>query len=103
MMIRDSSGKERAVAGIYSALSFDEGETWPARWLITDDGPEREVATTDRRMFTMSASSAETFGYLAIVQAANRVIHLISSKNHYAFNLAWLRMPAAALPPPQVR
>jgi sulfatase modifying factor 1 len=97
MMIRDASGKERPVAGIYSALSFDEGETWPARRLITDDGPEREVETTDRRVFTMSASSAEPFGYLAIVQAANGVIHLISSKNHYAFNFAWLRAQTPAL------
>jgi hypothetical protein len=85
------------VSGIYAALSFDEGETWPTRRLITDDGPAREVETTDRRMFTMSASSAETFGYLAIAQAANGIIHLISSKNHYAFNLAWLSTPAPAL------
>jgi formylglycine-generating enzyme len=98
MMMTDAAGKERAVAGIYAALSFDEGETWPTRRLITDDGPEREMETTDRRTFTMSASSAETFGYLAIVQAANGVVHLISSKNDYAFNLAWLRTPAPAAP-----
>ncbi len=98
MMITDASGKERPVAGIYAALSFDEGETWPTRRLITDDGPGREMETTDRRVFTMSASSAENFGYLAIVQAANGVVHLISSKNHYAFNLAWLKTAAPALP-----
>jgi sulfatase modifying factor 1 len=66
--------------------------------LITDDGPALEMETTDRRTFTMSASSAENFGYLAILQAANGVVHLISSKNHYAFNLAWLKTPAPALP-----
>ncbi len=38
----------------------------------------------------MSATSAEPRGYLSICQAANGVIHLISSKQHYAFNLAWL-------------
>ena len=97
MMITDASGKERAVAGIYAALSFDEGETWPTRRLISDDGPAREMETTDRRVFTMSASSAENFGYLAIVQGANGVIHLISSKNHYSFNLAWAKTPAPAL------
>ena len=96
MMIKDASGKERPVAGIFAALSFDDGETWPTRRLITDDGPGREVETTDRRMFTMGASSAEPFGYLAITQGANGVVHLISSKNHYAFNLAWLKQ----LPPP---
>jgi len=91
MIIKDASGKERAVSGIYAALSFDEGETWPTRRLITDEGPAREVETTDRRTFTLSASSAEPWGYMAICQAANGVVHLITSKNHYAFNLAWLK------------
>ena len=98
MMLTDASGKQRPVSGIYAALSFDEGETWPTRRLISDDGPGREVETTDRRTFTMSASSAEPWGYFAICQGANGVIHLISSKNHYAFNLAWLRTPPPALP-----
>ena len=98
MMITDASGKQRPVSGIYAAVSYDEGETWPARRLITDDGPGREMETTDRRTFTLSASSAEPWGYLAICQDANGVVHLISSKNHYAFNLAWLRTPAPALP-----
>jgi hypothetical protein len=98
MTITDASGKQRPVAGLYAALSFDEGDTWPAARLISDDGPPREMETTDQRKFTMSASSAETFGYLAITQGQNGIIHLISSKNHYAFNLAWLKTPAPALP-----
>jgi formylglycine-generating enzyme len=98
MMITDASGTERPVSGIYAALSFDEGETWPARRLVTDDGPDRELETVDRRTFIMGKSSAETFGYLAICQGENGVIHLITSKNHYSFNLAWLRTPAPALP-----
>jgi hypothetical protein len=98
MPITDASGKQRPVAGLYAALSFDEGETWPTRRLVSDDGPPHEVETTDRRTFTMSKSSAETFGYLAVTQAANGIVHLISSKNHYAFNLAWLRAPSPALP-----
>ena len=98
MLITDASGKQRRVAGLYAALSFDEGETWPTRRLVSDDAPPHEVETTDRRTFTMSKSSAETFGYLAVTQGANGVIHLISSKNHYAFNLAWLRTPPPPLP-----
>jgi formylglycine-generating enzyme len=98
MMIIDASGAERPVSGIYAALSFDEGETWPARRLISDDGPDREIETVDRRTFVMGKRSAETFGYLAICQAKNGVVHLITSKNHYSFNLAWLRAPAPALP-----
>ena len=91
MMLKDASGKERPVSGIYAALSFDEGETWPTRRLISDDGPGREFETTDRRTFTMSASSAEPWGYMAIAQGTKGVVHLITSKNHYEFNLAWLK------------
>jgi len=40
--------------------------------------------------FTMSATSAEPRGYLSICQTPDGVIQLISSKQHYAFNLAWL-------------
>lgn len=98
MMITDASGKQRPVSGIYAALSFDEGETWPARRLISDDGPSREVETTDDRTFTMSASSAEPWGYMAICQSRNGVVHLITSKNHYSFNLAWLKQAPPALP-----
>jgi hypothetical protein len=91
MPILDASGKERLVAGLFGAVSFDEGETWPCLRLISDDGPGREVETMDGRPFTMGFSSAEPGGYLAVCQAADGVIHLISSRQHYAFNLAWLK------------
>jgi hypothetical protein len=86
------------VSGIFSALSYDEGETWPTRRLITDDGPPREMETNDRMVFTMNASSAETFGYLSICQTADNLIHLISTKIHYVFNLAWLKTLPPAVP-----
>jgi hypothetical protein len=65
MMITDASGAERPLSGIFAALPFDEGETWPARRLISDDAPDREVETSDRRTFIMGKSSAETFSYLS--------------------------------------
>ena len=46
--------------------------------------------------FTMGRSSAERKGYLSVCQGRNGLIHLISSWNHYAFNLKWLETP----PPP---
>ncbi|GAJ15305.1 unnamed protein product, partial [marine sediment metagenome] len=38
----------------------------------------------------MDKNHAEPKGYLAATQTPNGVIHLITSKQHYAFNLAWL-------------
>jgi len=97
MPIRDVAGRERSCSGVFGALSFDEGETWPVRRLITDDGPAREIdggGNTGR--FTLSRTTAEPRGYLSICQTADGLIHLISSKNHYAFNLAWLKTPPPA-------
>jgi formylglycine-generating enzyme required for sulfatase activity len=97
MMVTDASGRERQVSGLYGAVSFDDGETWPCKRLITDDGPGREVQFTDGIPFTLSASSAEPGGYLSVCQSADGVVNLITSRNHYAFNLAWLRRPAPSL------
>jgi len=99
-MIKDATGKEHHAAGLYAALSEDEGRTWPHRRLITDDGPGREVETTDGKPFTMSATSAEPRGYLSVCQTPDGTIHLISSREHYAFNLAWLKTrPSVATEP----
>jgi formylglycine-generating enzyme required for sulfatase activity len=96
VMVTDSAGEKREIKGFFGALSYDEGETWPVIRLITDDGPQRELKTTDGRAFTMSKSSGEPKGYYSVCQARNGLIHLISSWNHYAFNLKWLQTP----PPP---
>ncbi|MCR4411059.1 MAG: SUMF1/EgtB/PvdO family nonheme iron enzyme [Thermoguttaceae bacterium] len=94
LAVKDASGRERNVSGLFAALSFDEGQTWPVRRLVTDDGPPREIdggGNTGR--FVLSRDSAEPRGYLSVCQAADGTIHLISSKQHYAFNLAWLKTP----------
>lgn len=90
--IRDAADGERVGSGLFAALSRDEGQTWKIHRLITDEGPARQVdGGGNTGPFTLSADSAEPRGYLSICQAANGVIHLISSKQHYAFNLAWIQ------------
>ena len=91
----DAEGRELKVSGLFGALSFDEGQTWPMRRLISDDGLARQIdGGGNTGPFMLSRTTAEPAGYLAVCQAANRAIHLITSKNHYAFNLAWLKTPA---------
>ncbi len=99
---RDAAGNEQVGSGLFAALSTDESQSWEIKRLITDDGRPRTVdggGNTGR--FTMSATSAEPRGYLSICQAADGVIHLISSKQHYAFNLAWLNTSPPAPPDPE--
>jgi len=76
--------------GLFAALSFDEGKTWPVRKLITPgEGQFDGGAWTD--VFTTDATHAEPKGYLAATQTPDDVIHLISSALYYRFNLAWLK------------
>jgi formylglycine-generating enzyme required for sulfatase activity len=95
MTLADASGKDREVSGLFAALSLDDGRTWPVRRLVTDDGPPREIdGGGNTRRFTLGPDSAEPAGYLSVCQTPDGVIHLISSKQHYAFNLTWLKTPA---------
>jgi hypothetical protein len=101
MMIKDASGSLRPVTGPFAAISLDEGNTWPYRRLITDDGPGRQIPTMDDHLITMNRRNAEPVGYLTVCQGANGIIHLLSSRQHYAFNLTWIKtLPPTAPPPP---
>jgi len=100
MMITDVTGKERPITGLYAAISTDDGQTWPWRRLISDDGPGRYVGTMDGDPILMSASNSEPVGYLTVCQSADGLVHLLSSWNHYAFNLKWLMTAPPAAPPP---
>jgi hypothetical protein len=101
MLILDKAGKEREVYGMYAALSFDDGKTWPVMKLITAGGEARKLdGGAWTREFTMDDNHAEPAGYLAGIQTPDGIFHLLSSALHYQFNLAWLKepMPAAGNP-----
>jgi formylglycine-generating enzyme required for sulfatase activity len=101
MKIIDAAGKERTVYGMYAALSFDDGRTWPVRKLVTAGGSARQFdGGAWTRKFTMDDNNAEPMGYLAGIQTPDGIFHLISSALHYQFNFAWLKepMPTAANP-----
>jgi formylglycine-generating enzyme required for sulfatase activity len=65
--------------GLFAAVSYDEGQTWPERRLLAPAGK----------------TLADGYGYLAATQTRDGLIHLITSKDHYALNLAWIK----TLPP----
>lgn len=76
--------------GMYVALSYDEGRTWPVKKLMTD-GTERMLdGGAWTKQFIMDASHAEPRGYLAGVQSPDGTIHILSSRLHYRFNLEWI-------------
>ena len=61
--------------GLFAAVSYDEGKTWPDRRLLAAEGK----------------TIADGYGYLAATQTRDGRIQLITSKDHYAFNLAWIK------------
>ncbi|MFI4876219.1 MAG: sialidase family protein [Blastopirellula sp. JB062] len=93
MTFIDQQGKEFVGHGMYAALSFDDGETWPVRKLLTPGRGEFDGGAHTGK-FTATPARAEHAGYLAATQTPDGVIHLISSRLHYRFNLAWLQAGA---------
>ena len=83
-------------AGLFAALSLNDGKTWPHKRLITPGGTERSVNGIDCNIFLLSDTRAEHNGYLSATQSRDGRIQLITSKNHYTFNVAWLKtLPGA--------
>lgn len=90
MEFTDADGNKFKGYGMYAAVSYDDGKTWPVKRLLTD-GKERHLnggAWTG--YFDMDATHAEPRGYLAGTQSPDNTIHIISSRIHYRFNLKWL-------------
>jgi hypothetical protein len=79
--------------GMYAALSFDDGKTWPIKKLLTDKITRQLNGGAWTGPFTMDATHAEPKGYLAATQTPDNVIHLISSNLYYRFTIAWLQLP----------
>ena len=90
MTFTDQKGREFTGHGMYAAVSFDDGKTWPVRKLLTP-GEEQFNGGAWTGDFTATPTRAEHAGYLAMTQTPDGMIHLISSRLHYRFNLAWLK------------
>ena len=92
MTFTDDAGKQYTGYGLYAAVSYDEGKSWPVLKLITPGGPPRRMfGGGHHHHFILDATHAEPAGYTYATQTPDGVIHLISSNLHYRFNLKWLQ------------
>ena len=91
MMFTEKSGKPFKGYGMYAALSYDEGKTWPVKRLLTDGTYRFLNGGAWTQFFEMDENHAEPRGYLAGTQTPDNMIHLITSRFYYKFNLAWLK------------
>ncbi len=92
MAFKDADGNTFQGKGMYAALSYDEGKTWPVQKLLTPGTGEFDGGGWTRT-FAAAKETAEPRGYLAVTQTPDGIIHLISSRLHYKFNLMWLETP----------
>jgi hypothetical protein len=77
--------------GMTIFLSEDEGKTWSSGKLLTDGVSRTLDGGAFTGTFTMDADHAEPKGYFCGTQTPDGTIHLLSSRIHYRFNLAWIR------------
>jgi len=61
--------------GLFAAVSYDEGQSWPDRRLLAPAGK----------------TTADGYGYLAATQTRDGCVQLLTSKDHYVFNLEWIQ------------
>ncbi len=97
MSFIDADAKAFEGLGLYTALSRDDGVSWSNIKLLTP-GKGTYDGGAWTQQFTASPTRAEHAGYLAATQAPDGIVHLISSRLHYRFNLKWLETPAPSIP-----
>lgn len=90
MLFKDKDGKDYIGYGMYAALSYDEGKTWPVKKLVTDGVYRFLNGGAWTGFFEMDEHRAEPRGYLAGTQTPDNMIHIVSSRLHYRFNLSWI-------------
>ena len=90
MVMSDGRGGEIKSYGVFAALSWDDGKTWPVKRLVVPGNVPATIEGTDGSPQRIDATHGEPNGYLAMAQGADGRIHLHSSRNDYTFNLAWL-------------
>ena len=79
--------------GVFVALSYDDGATWPVKKLLTDGHHRILDGGAWTGEFEMDAHHSEPKGYFAATQSPDGIIHILSSRLHYRINLPWILAP----------
>jgi len=92
---RDGEGKMNYITGLYAAISFDEGKTWPGQYrkvisnLKGRDTLNLPIAPWQRTAL-LSKTKGQNEGYMSSCQTPDGTIYLTDGKIVYSFNLTWL-------------
>ena len=95
------TGKQRRFTGLYVATSVDDGASFQIRKPLVDEHAPASgtvLPTEDGVQWTMTNSTAEPRGYTSARQTPDGLIHVLTSRLSYHFNLAWLESPPPDAP-----
>jgi formylglycine-generating enzyme required for sulfatase activity len=92
---KNTNGEMDDVHGLYAALSFDGGKTWPEKYRkvvspVKGDNEEKLAVAPWQRQNTLSKNRGQKDGYMSVTQTPDGKIYLTDGKIVYTFNLAWL-------------
>jgi len=92
---KNAEGKLDTIEGLFAALSFDEGKTWPTEYrrVVSDvkgtEVKDIEVAPWQKKN-SISKVKGIGIGYMSVTQSPDGLIYLSDGKLVYSFNLAWI-------------
>jgi len=92
---RNGEGKIEYINGLYAAISFDEGKSWPEKYrrvISNQKGTEKLELTIApwQRKNTLTRKNGQEDGYMAVTQTPDGMIYLTDGKIVYTFNLEWI-------------
>ncbi len=95
LLAKDSEGKLDTIYGLYAALSFDEGKTWPEEYrrVISDvRGSDEKIITTApwQKKNTLTRVKGQEISYTTCTQSPDGLIYISDGKIVYVINQAWI-------------
>jgi formylglycine-generating enzyme required for sulfatase activity len=92
---KNANGKVQNVKGLYVALSFDEGKTWPVNYrkVVSDIMDNKKVEVTVapwQKVNQVTNNNGIGIGYMSVIQTPDGIVHLTDGKIVYDFNVSWI-------------
>jgi hypothetical protein len=95
ILAKNAEGKMDYIQGLYTAVSFDGGKTWPENFRrvvsnVKGDNKEEITVAPWQRKNTLTSVHGQKEGYMSVTQTPDGKIFLTDGKIVYTFNLAWI-------------
>jgi formylglycine-generating enzyme required for sulfatase activity len=95
ILARNGEGEIEYIKGLYVAVSFTEGKSWPEKYrrvISNQKGSESLELTIApwQRKNMLTRNNGQEDGYMSVTQTPDGMIYLTDGKIVYSFNLEWI-------------